>query len=888
MATDPIASFSGLASGVQWRDLVDQLMQVDATRRLTPLKDRATAEQKRADAWGQFSSLAAKFRDAAKTLRDASAFGAFKVNVSDSPVTGRPLLSATSSAAAAPGTYKVEVLDTARANKLSGNVLASASTALGIAGDFAVNGRQVTVAATDSLAQVRDKINALNSGATATGVTATVLSTGANDQRLVLTSDTAGASGIELVDGTGGALQQLGLVDASTALNLSANGGAQTHHVLSSTAAIATMLGITMPTPSTITVGGQVITVDLAVDSLSSIQAKIAAAGGSASVETETVNGQPAYKLVTDGTVSAATADGTRTLEVLGFLDRGRSAISQVVQSANQYTDGTGAAATASTLLTDLKIGGSALGVAAGDTFSVQGLRGDGSAVTVSLTVGASDTMQTLLDKLNDATSGFGSGTRTAAATLSGGRIVLTDSKGGDSQLTLSLSVNQASGGTIALGRTNTATVGRLREVTAGANAKVRVDGVVMTRTSNTISDAIPGVTLNLQRAEVGSDVDVAVTRDSEAMSTSMNALVTAYNDMVSFVGKQQASGQPLANSSTLRSSVATLTKTFLTSVSGTTGTLTQTSAVGLSLGKDGTLALDAGVFKAALASNFNNVVSLFATRGTATNANVSYIASTDKTVAGSYAVNVTATASTPRVAGAGFSGTYADDGSADTMSITDGTQAVTGSIQLANGDTTDTIADKLNAMFAAQKMNLTAVKSGTELVVQGSLYGTAATFTVAYTGGGTDGSAQLGVAAGTYTGTDVAGTIGGLTATGKGQTLVGDAGGATEGLAMQYTGVPTGAVGTMDFVVGAAGSLFRSADAIARATDGTAAAQQTVITRNITFLNQRADTVQQQLDRRRQALISQFTAMEAAISRIQSQGSALTGFITSLESNRN
>ena len=41
-----------------------------------------------------------------------------------------------------------------------------------VTGDFSVNGRAVTLVATDTLSQVRDKINALNSGSTASGVTA--------------------------------------------------------------------------------------------------------------------------------------------------------------------------------------------------------------------------------------------------------------------------------------------------------------------------------------------------------------------------------------------------------------------------------------------------------------------------------------------------------------------------------------------------------------------------------------------------------------------------------------------------------------------------------------------------------------------------------------------
>jgi flagellar hook-associated protein 2 len=881
---EPIGSFSGLASGVQWRDLVDQIMAMETARKLTPVTDRQTTEQKRYDAWSSFSSLVAKFRDATKVLRDGSAFGTFKVNAAASASTGRALVSATAGATATPGNYSVEVTDVARANKLSGDIVASASTALGLSGEFAVNGRVVTLAASDTLSQVRDKINALNSGATPSGVTATVLSTGPSAQRLVLTSDASGASGIELVDGSSGILASLGVVDSTKSLNLTSTGGTQTYKVTSATAAIATMLGVSLPPPSTITINGQTITVDLTVDSITTIAAKIQAAGGTAEVQTETANGKTGYRLVTGGVVAASTPDGQRTLEALGFVKSGRSAVAQVVQSETALGDATSAPASAGTLLTDLSLGGSNVGLIAGDTFKVQGTRGDGTAVSLSFTVGVGDTVQTMLDKINDATSGFGAGARKATATLSGGRIVLTDATGGDSQLSLSLTATHAVGGNVSLGRVTTATTGRARELVAGTDAKVVIDGVALSRSSNTITDAISGVTLNVLQAEIGTPVELTVERDGEAIRGSVNAVATAYNTLLKFVSEQRVAGQPLATSAPLRAAMSSITNTLLSPVTGATGLYSRPAVAGLSLQKDGTLALDAAMFDKALATSYADVARLFQTGGTATSSEVTYGFSTDKTKAGTYAVDITTAAATASVTGVGFSGTYVDDATADTMTIIDASTAASGSIQLANGDTTETIVNKLNAMFAANKMNVTATAIGADIKLEGTQYGASATVKVEYTAGGTDGSAQLRIAAQTYAGVDVQGTIGGLAAIGSGRSLTGATGGATEGLAIKYTGTAIGAMGTLSFMHGAAGALYFAADAIARTGDGAAAAQQESIQRTITSLTTRADTVQQMLDRRKELLIAQYTAMEAAISRIQSQGTAITNFLKAMQ----
>lgn len=883
--SDPIGSFSGLASGIQWRDMVDQIMAIESSRKLTPVTDRKTTEQKRFDAWSSFSSLAAAFRDASKALRDGSAFGAFKVDAAASASTGRALVSATASGSATPGNYTVEVTDVARANKLSGNIVASASTALGLSGEFAVNGRVVTLAATDTLSQVRDKINALNVGSNASGVSASVLSTGTSAQRLVLTSDSAGSSGIELVDGTSGVLASLGVVDGTTSLNLTSTGGTQTNKVTLSTAAIATMLGVSLPPPSTITVNGQTITVDLTVDSLTSIAAKIQAAGGTAEVVSENATAKTAYRLVTGGVVGATTPDGQRTLEVLGFVKGGRSALAQVVQSETALGDATNAPAGSGTLLGDLSLGGAGIGLLAGDAFKVQGTRGDGSAVSLSFTVGAGDTVQTLLDKINDATSGFGAGTRKATASLSGGRIVLTDTTGGDSQLSLSLTATHAAGGSVSLGRITTLTAGRARELVAGTDAKVTIDGVALTRPTNTITDAINGVTLNLLQAEAGTSIDLTVARDGQSIRGSVEAVAKSYNALVKFMNDQHVSGQPLANSAPLRAAMASITNTLLSPVVGATGDYTRPAVVGLSLQKDGTLALDAATFDAAIAKSYADVARLFQTGGSATSSEVTYGFSTDKSKPGTYAVNITAAATTPSIAGTAFSGTYVDDATADTMTITDSTTGAVGSIQLANGDTTQVIIDKLNSMFAANKMNIAASANGNDVVLAGTQYGSGAKVTVAYADGGTGATGQLGLAAGIYAGVDVQGTIGGLAAIGSGRSLTGATGGATDGLAIKYTGTATGAMGTLTFMQGAAGALYFAADIVARSGDGAVASQQEAIQRTITSLTSRADTVQQMLDRRKELLVNQFTAMEAAIARIQTQGTAITNFLKSLQS---
>jgi flagellar hook-associated protein 2 len=881
---DPISNISGLASGIQWRDLVDQIMALDAQRRLDPVTRKKTQAETRLAAWNTWQTLVTRFRDTVKLVRDPTAFSQFKVPPVVSAATGRNLLNASATLDASPGSYAVEVLDLARANKLSGTVHSSPNAALGITGEFAVNGRAVTVIATDTLSAIRDKINAVNGGTSASRVSASVLSTGASQYRLVLTADRTGRAGVELLDDAAGTLQALGLVDGTSTLNIAPGGALQSSRFSSATVAIATMLGVTMPPPSTITVGGRTITVDLSVESLSAIHAKILAAGASASVETEAFGAEKLSRLTTSDTVGATTSDGQRVLQLLGFTIPGRSGVAHQVTSVNTYSDASDATATASTLLTDLRVNGNPLAIAAGDTFMLQGTRADGTAVTTSLAVGSGDTLQTMLDRLNDISSGFGAGPRPATASLVNGQIVLTDSVAGDSQLGLTMSVTTSGGSVINVGAMATTVAGRLREVSTGADAQLRIDGVLVTRSSNTISDALTGVTLDLLQAEVGTTASLVVGRDDVAITKSFSDVAAAYNELVKFREEQGKPGAALHNDSTLRSGFATITSALLTTVPGASAPYTIPGLTGLSLQKDGKLVLDANAFMKAMQTNLSSLTRLYATSGYATSADVTYFTSSLKSAAGIYAVDITAAATVPSIAGTGFSGTYTDDGTPDTISITEAISGQTVNVSLNDGDTIDTIVGRLNSAFTNSKMSVTASKNGNDLVIAGTQYGAHATITVAFTAGGADATAQLGLAAGTYAGTDVAGTIGGLAAMGQGQILAGVSGGVTDGLSIRYTGAATGNQGTIEFVLGASGALYNAADYIG-APGGVVTDRTDALQKRIQEFADRADGVQKSLDRRRDVLVKQFIAMETAMSRLQQQSAAMSTFLKSFQS---
>lgn len=224
---DPIATFSGISSGVDYQSLVDQIIQVD--RQPAALAEQSIKDQQaRQSAWSTYRSLVTALATASDALRTGSAFDARTVTVTGAAAGGRPVLSAVSSGGALGGTFQVEVSALATAGVARSAVMPSATDALGLNGDFTINGQTVTVAAADSLEAIRDKINALNGGATPSGVSAYVVNTGTGSA-LVFRADATGASAFTVSDGTGAVLAGLGAtITAGTDASFSVDGVAIT------------------------------------------------------------------------------------------------------------------------------------------------------------------------------------------------------------------------------------------------------------------------------------------------------------------------------------------------------------------------------------------------------------------------------------------------------------------------------------------------------------------------------------------------------------------------------------------------------------------------------------------------------------------------------------
>jgi flagellar hook-associated protein 2 len=167
-----------------------------------------------------------------------------------------------------------------------------------------------------------------------------------------------------------------------------------------------------------------------------------------------------------------------------------------------------------------------------------------------------------------------------------------------------------------------------LAKIQDGKDATITVDGVTgITSASNTVADAIPGVTFQLLSTGTASSdgtpetVQVVIDNDTTSIETAINTFVTDYNATMKAINAQEgkdSSGnpEPLYGSSVL----AQLQEGLLSAVSSSFGSNTINSLISLGItanaSSDGTISLDVDKLSSALNRNFNQVVAFFQDTG--------------------------------------------------------------------------------------------------------------------------------------------------------------------------------------------------------------------------------------------------------------------------------
>jgi flagellar hook-associated protein 2 len=203
-------------------------------------------------------------------------------------------------------------------------------------------------------------------------------------------------------------------------------------------------------------------------------------------------------------------------------------------------------------------------------------------------------------------------------------KMVITGSEGAAQDFTLS----SASAVSMGLPADNTSS----NWLQSAQDAELEVNGVAVTRSTNTITDVVDGLTFNLYAPTTSSTstvngvstttwtparIDMA--RDTSGITAKVEALVKAYNDLeenLTILGDRDSEveqfGGSLANDSFLRS-VRSQVRSLLISDSSAPGTTIQAARdIGLSFDRDGILQLDKTQLDSGLKNYFSEVAQVF------------------------------------------------------------------------------------------------------------------------------------------------------------------------------------------------------------------------------------------------------------------------------------
>jgi len=517
----------------------------------------------------------------------------------------------------------------------------------------------------------------------------------------------------------------------------------------------------------------------------------------------------------------------------------------------------------------------------------------------------SNDTLQGLANAINDSDAGVSAG---VIDTGSGFQLVLSaDETGTANAVSISVSGDSAGTDTDAQGlsrfafNTSMDAGAGLNETIAASDAVMSINGVEVTRSTNSFENVIDGLTFDLTATGTST---VKVEQDLGAVADRVQGFVEKFNglqetiDALAGFNAESGNGSLLTGDSVIRGIQNQLRQVLTRVVPGLEDASVRSLAdVGITTNfETGSLEFDREEFMAQLKANPDDVTALFAEQGRATDSQVEFVRSGVNTEPGTYDINVTQAATQGTLAGnAAATFPVTIDGTNDEFSLlVNGDTSVNLQLTQQTYNSAQDLVDEIqaqlnsnNALNASDGSVQVSLGAGDELVFSSSTYGSESSVTLS----SAESAATFGLDAATSTdGLDVAGTIDGRTAEGEGQTLfLGENSGAASGLQVQILGDQTGSRGSIQFIEGVG---ERTVDLITNfvGADGAIDTRTESLNRDLERIQENQIRLEERITAYRERLVSQFTAADSLISQLNSTQDFVSQQLAALapQNNRN
>jgi len=435
-----------------------------------------------------------------------------------------------------------------------------------------------------------------------------------------------------------------------------------------------------------------------------------------------------------------------------------------------------------------------------------------------------------------------------------------------------------------------------------GQDAVVVVDGTTYTKSSNTVTDLIQGVTLNLLQADTANGLILSVSSNASGATEKIKNFVSAYNEFNTFLNDQlnfnanSSQASALLGDATLRAIQKKLKDIVSGQIPGLTTGKANLSQIGItSNSKTGVLTVNEGTLSSAISSDPEGVQRLFLGIGTPSNSAITFVGLSATTSAGRYGLNIT-TAPQKALLGGATDATFQDLSTtgltlAETLSFsysgdyTATTPATTSfSATLSAGLKINDIVSTLNSTFATQKVSLSASNDSGKLKITSKDYGKDIRFTVvsdqaplAVTQTGI-GSVGL-----TAQGADIAGTINDHSAIGRGNVLKSNSGFREDGLVISTESASSGLFGTIAVTRGVGDQLVSSLAAYTDPTVGILTSKSKGLQGTVDRLKKDIEKFNARIEQDGERFRSQLIRLESLLGKFQATSNYLTNQLANL-----
>ena len=409
------------------------------------------------------------------------------------------------------------------------------------------------------------------------------------------------------------------------------------------------------------------------------------------------------------------------------------------------------------------------------------------------------------------------------------------------------------------------------------AQISVNNPGTYISRSGNTISDVINGVTLTLKAADVNETTSLAITANTSGLKENIRTFVNAFNDAVDFLNQQFTFDENEERAGVLSGeSAAVKIKNDLLSIVSSrvqgiaSGDDYKTFAIiGLELDRTGHLQIDDEKLDDALANHFDSVKRLFTDQGTTSNSEIRFIGSSDNAVGGSYTVHIDTAPEQALVDGAtDMAATLTED---ETLTIT--YRGTDYNVNLTTGMSNTDVVDTINTAMENSEAAVSAQLNGNRLEIRTDAYGSSESLqVVSDRAANPAANSGIGTTIRSDTGVDVAGTIGGNAASGDGRLLTGTAGDST-GLIVSVSTLSVGPggedKGEVYFTGGVGETLRERMYEHSFPYTGLIATNINALDNQLDNISDRIAEINRDLQTEAEALIAQFTLANEALAQM-------------------